>query len=78
MNPTTACLCVCAPAGHHHGTCQSTAEPGLSVSLNSQSTTRPMKVPACRPCYEAVRRALWAGVGLRLHPASATVTAQSA
>jgi hypothetical protein len=37
----------------------------------SQSTTRPIRVPACRPCYEAVRRALWAGVGLRLHPANA-------
>lgn len=61
MNVSTACLCVCAPVGHHHGVCQSTAEPGLFVALN-RAQGRPVRLPSCRPCHEAVRRQLWAGV----------------
>jgi hypothetical protein len=61
MNISSACMCVCAPVGHHHGVCQSTAEPGLFVALN-RAHGRPVRLPSCRPCHEAVRRQLWAGV----------------
>lgn len=61
MNISSACMCVCAPVGHHHGVCQSTAEPGLFVALN-RAHGRPVRLPSCRPCHEAVRRQMWAGV----------------
>ncbi|HEY8371718.1 MAG TPA: DUF6372 family protein [Pseudonocardiaceae bacterium] len=57
----TSCMCVCAPAGHHAGICQATAEPGLLVSLPRRRNPNGELLPACRPCYEASRRAAWRG-----------------
>jgi hypothetical protein len=63
MNIGTGCLCVCAPVGHHHGVCQSTSEPGLFVALN-RTQGGPVRLPACRPCHDAVRRQAWANASM--------------
>lgn len=78
MNPgtthvSTACLCICAAVGHHHGVCRTNAEPGLLVALH-RSSGHPVKLPACRPCYDAVRRTMWADIGAS-RPVLARVTA---
>lgn len=50
------CGCLCEPMGHSNHQCEGFAAAGMAVPLTDRPTD--YLVPACRFCFEAVRRRL--------------------